>query len=246
MPPREPLFAADWLVREDYREEDLGTLKSGKESEVRLVARSGGGRTSLLAEKRFIRRTERGFKNDHLYWAPGAGSERREARAMRKGTRAGRRFIEARWIGGEWDNLVRLHAAGASVPPPVEPIERGYRMAFIGDGAVAAPRLASLRLDPDTARRVHAQLLDEVAILLAAGRVHGDLSAYNVLYWRERVVLIDFSQSVDVITHPSALALLRRDLAAICAYARSCGVDISDDHALAMVDGERIIIGRHG
>ncbi len=243
MRPRAPLFAEDWLVRADYVDEDLGVLKAGKESEVRLVARRGAGRTSLLAEKRFTPRGERGFKNDHLYWAPQATGTRREARAMRRGTRKGREFIEARWIAGEWSNLMRLYKAGASVPPPVEPIERGYRMAFIGDGGVAAPRLATLRLDRDAARDLYAQVLDELALLLEARRVHGDLSAYNILYWRERAVLIDFSQTVDVVTHPSALALLRRDLTHLCAYVRACGVDVSVAEALRALDAERLILG---
>ena len=244
MQPREPLFPADWLMHRDYVEADLGVLKAGKESEVRLVARYGEGRASLLAEKRFTPRTWRAFKNDHLYWAPSASGTRRESRAMQKGTRKGREFIESRWIGAEWSNLVRLHDAGATVPPPVEPIERGYRMAFVGDDGVAAPRLASLRLDRESARRVYGQVLDELAILLSVRRVHGDLSPYNILYWRSRAVLIDFSQTVDIVMHPAALELLRRDLAHVCAYVRSCGVAASVDEAMRALDAERAIVGR--
>ena len=37
------LFPPDWLVMTDYTDTPLGTLKSGKESEVHLVARSAHG-----------------------------------------------------------------------------------------------------------------------------------------------------------------------------------------------------------
>jgi len=52
MPSRD-LFPSDWLVTGAYRDTRLGVIKTGKESEVHLVARIGSERTTLLAEKRF-------------------------------------------------------------------------------------------------------------------------------------------------------------------------------------------------
>ena len=40
--------------------------------------------------------------------------------------------------------------------------------------------------------------------------VHGDLSEYNLLYFKEKVYMIDVSQSVEH-DHPMALDFLRRD-----------------------------------
>ncbi len=235
---RTALFARDWLVTGAYRDTALGSLKSGKESVVSLVARSVGDRTSLLAEKRFKRRDRRLFRDDSLYRGIWGEGTRREHRAMKRATRYGHEAIHARWIANEWGNLRHLYEAGATVPPPVEPLEDGYLMAFIGDGDRAAPRLSEVALDPATAAQVWGQLLDEIATLLAAERVHGDLSAYNVLWWRERAVLIDFSQTVNVITHPAAHDLLVRDLDRLGAYFARRGVGVDVDHALAAVGAD--------
>jgi len=239
MPARDPapLFPSDWLVPAE-RDEHLGILKTGKESEVHLVARTGGGRTVLLAEKRFKAREFRSFRNDFLYRGSWEETPRREGRAIAKATRFGHEVLHSRWIGNEWANLVHLHASGVTVPPPVELLDDGYRMAFIGDGQVAAPRLSSVDLDTTTAKRVWHELLEEVAAMVAADRVHGDLSAYNVLWWRERPVLIDFSQTVDVITHASARELLVRDIDALGGYFTRRGVHYDRDWVLARVGAD--------
>ena len=270
---REPLFADDWLVEHEYDEEVLGVLKMGKESEVRLVARVGQGRTSYIAEKRFKSKGFRSFRNDAVYratWFTGPGAARAR-RAVQGKTRRGRQMLEEAWYGHEWSELIRLHAAGVTVPPPVEEIvptklpprtfhwsslnaaskagrdedmEGGYRMAFIGDPPVAAPRLASIPLTPGDGLRVWHDLLQEIALMLRAERVHGDLSAYNVLYWRERPVLIDFSQTVDLVTHPGARELLRRDLERLATYFQRQGVEADVDRAWEMTNAERALEGR--
>lgn len=235
--PRRDLFPPDWLVPGE-RHEHLGLLKTGKESEVHLVARHGDGRTVLLAEKRFRPRKGRWFKDDWLYSGVWGEGTRREHRAMRKKTRFGKQAIHARWIAHEWESLVLLHNAGATVPPPVEPIDDGYRMAFIGDDGQAAPRLADVDLDRPTAERVWRELLEEIAIFLASERVHGDLSAFNVLWWRERAVVIDLSQAVDVVTHPAARELLERDVRSLGRYFARHDVDTDLDRALAAVGAD--------
>ena len=71
--------------------------------------------------------------------------------------------------------------------------------------------------------------------MLDADLVHGDLSAYNILWWRGRAVLIDFSQSVDVVTHPASRELLYRDVERTAGYFRRMGVTIDTAAALALV-----------
>jgi RIO kinase 1 len=103
---------------------------------------------------------------------------------------------------------------------------------------VAAPRLSAVDLDTVTAKRVWHELLEELATMVAADRVHGDLSAYNVLWWRERPVLIDFSQTVDVITHASARELLLRDIDALGGYFTRRGVRYDRDWVVARVGAD--------
>lgn len=66
--------------------------------------------------------------------------------------------------------------------------------------------------------------------MLAYGRVHGDLSAYNILYWDGDVTLIDFPQVVnskvgqgtkhalDCAPNPDAYDILARDVIRVCDY----------------------------
>src|SRR5436190_22416915 len=88
---------------------------------------------------------------------------------------------------------------------------------------------------PGTARRVWRELQREIQLILDAELVHGDLSAFNVLWWHERPVIIDFSQSVDVVVHPAARDLLRRDVERTAGYFRRQGVAVDLDAALALV-----------
>jgi RIO kinase 1 len=234
------LFPADWLVTFEYEETVLGALKSGKESEVYLVARTAHGRTSLFAEKRFLSRDHRLFKNTYDYAGIWGNGTRHESRALKKNTRFGQEHRHSRWIVNEWTNLVHLYDAGVTVPPPVELLEEGggYRMAFIGDGLVAAPRLSSVDLDRVTAARVWDELVEDIAGMLEAERVHGDLSAYNVLWWRERAVLIDFSQTVEIVTHPAARDLLVRDITSLGGYFKRRGVAVDVDGVLAHIGAD--------
>jgi RIO kinase 1 len=240
------LFPADWLTSiprdpAEYEDTQLGALKSGKESEVHLVARQARGCTWVFAHKRFIALERRLFRNTYQYvglWGQGNSVE---SRAMKKNTRFGQEVRHRRWIANEWTNLVHLYEAGITVPPPVELLEDGYLMGFIGDDGVAAPRLEAVDLDRATAERVWRELVGELARMLEAERVHGDLSAYNVLWWRERAVLIDFSQTVEIVTHPAALDLVRRDVASLARYFIRRGVKIDVEDVLARIgaDGYR-------
>jgi RIO kinase 1 len=237
MPSRD-LFPRDWLVTGAYRDTRLGVIKSGKESEVHLVARTGSDRTTLLAEKRFKARDRRSFQNNYAYRGVWGEGTFREDRAMKKNTRFGHEAAHARWIGQEWDSLVLFHGAGVTVPPPVERLDDGYLMAFVGDAERAAPRLSEVDLAPAVARRVWDELLDELSLLVSIDRVHGDLSAFNVLWWRERAVLIDFSQTVEIVTHPAAHDLLTRDITSLGRYFERRGVVVEVDRVLERIGAD--------
>lgn len=237
MPSRD-LFVSGWLVTGAYRDIRLGVIKSGKESEVHLVARTGSDRTTLLAEKRFKARDRRSFQNNYVYRGVWGEGTYREDRAMKKNTRFGHEAAHARWIGHEWDSLVLFHDAGVTVPPPVERMADGYLMAFVGDAERAAPRLSEVDLEPAVARRVWDELLDELSLLVSVDRVHGDLSAFNVLWWRERAVLIDFSQTVEIVTHPAAHELLVRDIVTLGRYFTRRGVAVHVDRVLERIGAD--------
>jgi len=118
--------------------------------------------------------------------------------------------------------------AGASVPFAVEQTEDGVLMEYIGDREGAAPRVANSHLSAEESRSARDQLIDSLRALAGAHIVHGDLSVYNMLWWRGRLVVIDFPQAVDSFNNPFAPDLLYRDLGNVHAWfeRQKAGFDI--------------------
>jgi serine/threonine-protein kinase RIO1 len=54
--------------------------------------------------------------------------------------------------------------------------------------------------------------------------IHGDLSAYNILYWEGSAVLIDFPQVIETSTNEDAYGILGRDVQRVCDYFGKQGV----------------------
>ncbi len=87
-------------------------------------------------------------------------------------------------------------------------------MEFIGDEEEgAAPRLAQARLSADELASAWEQMGQALRALTSAGLVHADLSAYNLLWWKARLVVIDLPQAVEFTTNTDAFELLHRDVA---------------------------------
>jgi serine/threonine-protein kinase RIO1 len=59
-------------------------------------------------------------------------------------------------------------------------------------------------------RQLWDQLLDALVILIDEGLAHGDLSPFNLLVHRGRLVLIDLPQVVDLVANPQGHAFLAR------------------------------------
>lgn len=225
-PLRGPSYA--WPDGEAYEDVARGTLKSGKEAEIFLVerrfARSG---PRLLAHKRYRIRypgkdelRDAGFSNSSSYrrdsmYRAGWLVNARDGRALAAGNKSawGQELAARMWPIQEWAMLRRAWEAGVSVPYPVEQTEDGILMEFIGDESQAAPKLVQARLSSDQLASAWEQLLAGVRAMTAAGLVHSDLSAYNLLWWQGRLVMIDLPQAVEFTTNPDAFELLHRDLA---------------------------------
>ncbi|MEX2314511.1 MAG: RIO1 family regulatory kinase/ATPase, partial [Thermomicrobiales bacterium] len=124
----------------------------------------------------------------------------------------------------EYRTLEMLHEAGTAVPRPVTKSTDVILMEFIGDEDGPAPALKDIRLEPGEARGHFDLLLADIETWLACGRIHGDLSPYNILYCEGRLVTIDFPQAADPGSNPNAYDLLERDLANVCRYFQKHGV----------------------
>jgi len=235
---RGPTPVPDWVVTDPRATDvDLGVVKTGKEAELSLVRRAvaapdpdRGAATCLLAAKRYRAAEHRLFHRDAAYLEGRRVRKSREMRAMRNRTEFGRDLIAIQWAKAEFEVLATLWSCAAAVPYPVQLLGTELMMEFIGtpDG-VAAPRLAEIRPDPRQAADLYEQLVDVLGVLAAAGLAHGDLSPYNVLVDRGRLVLIDLPQVVDVVGNPQGFEFLRRDCVNISAWFRARGVDADPD-----------------
>ena len=221
---RGPEPRPDWLVTSAAAiDTELGVVKTGKEADLFHIERAvpdapaeAPGTRSLLAAKRY-RTTEHSDFHRSAIYTEGRGTRRtRDVRALTKGTSYGRAVARVQWAYAEFDALGRLFELGASVPYPVQVSDTEVLMEFIGEGRVAAPRLAQVRAGPDELRELFHQVAGFMRTLAFAGLAHGDLSPYNLLVHRGRVVAIDLPQVVDVIANPQGFDLLHRDCVNVC------------------------------
>lgn len=238
----------DWLVPEPSTDVDLGTLKTGKEAQVDLVERTGAdGRTCLLARKRYLPRTVTAkgtlealgvqrastFHNDVQYREGRQFRKSRDRRAVEAMTTYGRRLLQDRWTGHEHDVVRRLWDAGVGVPYPVSFADDVFVLEYIGSRACAAPQLARAHLDRQSLDSAWDQLLDALHGMTGEGIVHADLSAFNLLWWEDRLVVIDLPQAVDIAANPLALDLLHRDVANVCTWFARRGVQHDAEETFA-------------
>jgi RIO kinase 1 len=227
-----------WPHDEPYEDVPRGTLKSGKEAEIFLVERRFASGPRLIAHKRYRPRypakgqlRDEGFSNSTVYrgdsvYKAGWFLPSRDRKAVMGGSRYGHELAARLWPMQEWTMLRRAAAAGASVPHPVEHTGDGLMMEFIGVETQAAPKLAQARLSAEDVASAWAQMLDSLRALTAAGVVHADLSAYNLLWWEGRLVVIDLPQAVEFVTNTDAYDLLHRDVANVGEWFARHGVRV--------------------
>ena len=219
---------------------DLGVMKTGKEADVSLLRREHDGIASLMAMKQYRSAQHRMFHRDAGYLEGRRVRRSRETRAMVTRTEFGRDLIAGQWAAAEFAVLSTLWAAGAAVPYPVQLSGTELIMEFIGDdggnddgngNGIAAPRLSQLRPTYKEGNDLFGQLREALTAMAEAGYAHGDLSAYNILVHRGRLVLIDVPQAVDLVGNPQGFEFLRRDCENICTWFHSHGIP-ADAHEL--------------
>ena len=197
------------LIDDGVIDEVLRSLKSGKEATVYLVR--SGERTRCA--KVYRNMAQRSFQRRAQYQEGRKVRGSRQARAMAKSTRFGKKEQEAAWKNAEVDALYRLTAAGVRVPRPFGYFNDVLVMELVIDAqGQPAPRLSEVELSPETAREYHAHLMREVVRMLSMGLIHGDLSEFNVLIAPEGPVIIDLPQVVNAAGNNGAFAMLERDV----------------------------------
>jgi len=188
---------------------------SGKEAEVYVVYSKGENRCAKVYKEA----SKRSFSQQAQYQEGRKVRNSRQARAMEKNTRYGRKEHEGAWQNAEVDALQRLAEAGVRVPKVYSFINGVLLMELVVDAnGEVAPRLNDLRLTADQAREYHRAMIGEIVLMLCAGLVHGDLSEYNVLAGSDGLVIIDLPQAIDAAGNNNASRMLGRDVDNMTAY----------------------------
>lgn len=187
----------------------LRPLKSGKEASV-YVVRAGD---DIRCAKVYKDLAQRSFQARVQYQEGRKVRGSRQARAMGKATKFGRREQEEAWKHAEVDALFALAEAGVHVPRAYGYFHGVLVMDLVTDAeGHSAPRLGEVELTADEARAFHVRLIGDVVRMLCVGLIHGDLSEYNVLVAPDGPVIIDFPQVVSAAGNNAARDMLLRDV----------------------------------
>jgi RIO kinase 1 len=203
------------LIEDGLIDEVARQLMSGKEATV-YVVRCGD---EVRCAKVYKEANMRSFRQSVDYTEGRKVKNSRQARAMEKGSKYGRKAQEQAWQSAEVDALYRLAAAGVRVPTPFNFHEGVLLMELVTDAhGNAAPRLNDVEFTAEEARAHHQTLLGEVVRMLCAGIVHGDLSEFNILLGSDGPVIIDLPQAVDAAGNNHASSMLERDVDNLSAF----------------------------
>lgn len=210
----------------------LRKVKGGKEASVYLCKAGTEMSAPFVAAKIYRPRSLRNLKNDAQYRvgrvdldADGTALwKEADKNAIAKRTSYGEEVRHRSWIAYEFKTMERLFAAGADVPQPYAMEKNAIVMDYIGDESSAAPILNSVSLTAGEAQELLDRVIHNMDVMLANECIHGDLSAYNILYWNGAITLIDFPQIVLPGSNPAAWNIFLRDAVRVCDYFSAQGL----------------------
>lgn len=183
----------------------LSKLKSGKEADLWLVR--------IDSELRALKVYARGSLSTRGQYNAGQWiSEASLRKAVRQKTKVGKNLQARLWTKREFYLLKKLREQGAIVPQALDYTSNAILMEYLGAETSPAPRLIDVRLDPAIIARVQVQIEQSIKLFLDDGIVHGDLSAYNILWWDGKPWIIDFPQAADIRRNPNWRELYDRDI----------------------------------
>ncbi len=233
-------FEAEWIYHylgpfydEAQISDVLFKVKGGKEANVYCCTAIGQNGEELVAAKLYRPRMFRNLRNDVRY------RQSREIfdeygkvvidhgflRAIDKGTDVGKDALQMSWLQHEYHALQKLFAAGVNVPRPINAGNNVILMEYFGDRETAAPTLNKVFLSKNEARSAFTALMKDIDTMLGCGYVHGDLSAFNVLYFDGDYRIIDLPQTVHPDQNPDAKDIFFRDVTRITQYFKRYGID---------------------
>lgn len=192
----------------NHKIEMVSNVKAGKEATVYKVLLDD----QLVAMKLYKKPEERSFKNTGQYLMGKYYKKLSHEKAIAKGNKFAKKIKHKNWVKREFFMLEKLYELGARIPKPILHVEDAIFMEYLGNHEIVAPRLCDLDLTKDEAERAFDRIIKTMVVFWDYGIVHADLSAYNILWWKDEPYIIDFPQAIDKRTYPNPEEILDRDL----------------------------------
>ncbi len=204
-----------------FLDELISGIKTGKEAAVYLGRNSDG----FVAVKIYTDLRVRLFRRDDSYRQGRFIGDQRIEKAISQGSEKGLNAHQILWVQEEFRQMKYLRQHGVRVPKAIAVSGISLLMEFIGDeDGTPAPRIADLKMEKTEAENAFRQSVQNLKLIVKSGRVHGDYSAFNILWHNEKAVIIDFPQVIEFDNNPDADAFLERDVRSLCKSFRKQGV----------------------
>ena len=209
------------LSKMGFLDELIAGIKTGKEGSVFLGRDSEG----FVAVKVYTDLRVRSFKRDEVYREGRFIGDSRIERAIEQGSEKGLDAHQILWVQEEFRQMKHLYQHGVNVPKAIAVNGISLIMEFIGDEhGHPAPRISDLKMEKEEAQEAFRQAVQNLKRIVQAGRVHGDYSAFNILWHKEKAVVIDFPQVMEFKNNRNASAFLERDVHSLCKSFKKQGI----------------------
>lgn len=217
------------LSKMGFLDELIFGIKTGKEASVFLGKNSDG----FVAVKMYTDLRVRSFRRDASYREGRFIGDSRIQKAIEQGSQTGLDAHQILWVQEEFRQLKHLYGHGVRVPKAIAVNGISLIMEFIGDeNGNPAPRISDLKMEKDEADEAFRQSVQNLKLIVGSGRVHGDYSAFNILWHNERAVVIDFPQVMEFKNNRNANAFLERDVHSLCKSFMKQGVKTDEAKVL--------------
>src|SRR6266498_4669734 len=220
------------LSKMGFLDELIAGIKTGKEASVFLGKNSEG----FVAVKVYTDLRVRSFRRDESYREGRFIGDSRIERAIEQGSEKGLDAHQILWVQEEFRQMKHLYQHGVNVPKAIAVNGISLIMEFIGDeNGNPAPRLSDLSMEQEEAEAAFRQSVQNLKLIVRSGRVHGDYSTFNILWHKEKAVIIDFPQVMEFKKNPNARAFLERDVHSLCKSFKKQGVKADEGKVLREV-----------
>jgi RIO kinase 1 len=201
-----------------FLEGTLSTMKIGKEANIFSAKKEDGKKICIKIYRLETANFNKMFEYIHS-----------DPRFL--GLLNSKRKIIFAWVQREYRNLNIAEKAEVTAPRVIKSLNNVLLMDFIGKDD-PAPMLKDA--PPKDKEKFFDEIIENMRKLYKAGFVHGDLSPYNILNYRNKPYFIDLSHTTSN-KNPIFTRLLDRDITNMANYFQKQKVIISEEDILKRI-----------